>query len=167
MKGRLAILESAIATRSQVNDEIEAAQEMLVSIHDNLRQANKPMGVSVEDAENALKAYEAIGEKMAAYQPSIAQLNQAVERIRNTGQNSEADEILQLTAQYELLEDQVEQQCRKCQQAIALRQQYADQKAAVQTMAAEYEQEIKAIDEQSLPLPVKVEKLKVCKRLDL
>jgi len=103
---------------------------------------------------------------MAQYQPAIAQLNQAIERLRNTGQNSEAEEILQLTAQYEQLEDQVEQHCRKCQQAMALRQQYADQNAQVQALMNECEKEIADIGQQGQSLPTRLEKLKVSEKSD-
>jgi uncharacterized protein Yka (UPF0111/DUF47 family) len=51
----------------------------------------------------------------------IAQLNQAVERLRSNEQNMEADEILQLTSQYEMAVDKVEQESMKCKQAVALR----------------------------------------------
>lgn len=98
---------------------------------------------------------------MATYQPMVAQLNQAVERLRNSGQNTEADEILQITAQYEILEDQVDQQCKKTRQDVNLRQQFADQKSQLEALATATEDEVNEVSQPGLSLPVKIDKLKV------
>ena len=102
-----------------------------------------------------------MGEKLANYQPTIAQLNQAVERLRNLGQVTEADEILHITSQYEMLCDQVRQQTKKCQQAVLSRQQLEDQMKDIDNLVKECEDSTDSVIGLQAPIPEKIEKLKV------
>lgn len=102
-----------------------------------------------------------ISEKIANFQPSIAQLNQAVERLRSNGQNMEADEILQLTSQYEMAVDKVEQESMKCKQAVAFRQNYTTQKAQLEAVVHECEDEINVVAQSGMPVAERIQKFKV------
>ena len=88
-------------------------------------------------------------------------MNQAVENLRNNGQNSEAEEILRITTQFELLQDQVDQQAKKCQQGVLLRQQYQNQKAELESLLRDCEDEMNTVSELGLTIPVRIEKLEV------
>ncbi|VDI56143.1 nesprin-1, partial [Mytilus galloprovincialis] len=101
-----------------------------------------------------------ISEKIANFQPSIAQLNQAVERLRSNGQNVEADEILQLTSQYEMAMDKVDQESTKCKQAVAFRQNYATQKAQLEAAVQECEDEINEVAQSGMPIGERIERFK-------
>ncbi|KAL3874930.1 hypothetical protein ACJMK2_037882, partial [Sinanodonta woodiana] len=157
---RLRALEEAIETRSQVTENIQEAADWLAQIQQDLRDIPRAIGHSVEDAEDNLKKYEAIAERIANYQPTIAQLNQAVERLRNAGQKSDADEILQLTSTYEMLSDQVAQHCKKSQQAVASRQDLHDGLHEMENLIKECEDEIDGLIESGDSVPVKTVKLK-------
>ena len=102
-----------------------------------------------------------VAEKIANYQPAIAQLNQAVERLRHLGQNSEADEVLRITSQYETLADQVKQQTRKCQQGVSSRQQLEDQMKEMDNVVKECEDSADSVIGLAVPIPEKIETLKV------
>ena len=102
-----------------------------------------------------------MAEKIANYQPTVAQLNQAVERLRHLGQNSEAEEVLRITSQYETLSDQVKQQTKKCQQAMLSRQQLEDKMKEVDVVIKECEDSADSVIGLAVPIPEKIEKLKV------
>ena len=67
----------------------------------------------------SLHHLQAVGERLANYQPSIMQLHQAVDRLRALGQNTEAEDIQRLTSQYDLLVDQVKQHTHKASLAVS------------------------------------------------
>ena len=102
-----------------------------------------------------------MAEKITIYQPTVAQLNQAIERLRQIGQISEADEILRITSQYETLSDQVKQQTKKCQQAVASRQQLEDKMKEIDEIVKECENSADSVIGLAVPVPEKIEKLKV------
>ena len=102
-----------------------------------------------------------MAEKIANYQPTVAQLNQATERLRQIGQVSEADEILRITSQYETLGDQVKQQTRKCQQAVSSRQQLEDKMKEMDEIVKDCENSADSVIGLAVPIPEKIEKLKV------
>jgi len=52
------MLEFAMNTRSQVSEEINETSDLLQHVQNELRQANKPIGPSAEDAEHSLQQYE-------------------------------------------------------------------------------------------------------------
>ena len=91
----------------------------------------------------------------------MAQLNQAVERLRHLGQNSEAEEVLRITSQYETLADQVKQQTKKCQQGVSSRQQLEDQMKDVEKVVKECEDSADSVIGLAVPIPEKIETLKV------
>ena len=91
----------------------------------------------------------------------MAQLNQATERLRQIGQVSEADEILRITSQYETLGDQVKQQTRKCQQAVSSRQQLEDKMKEMDEIVKDCENSADSVIGLAVPIPEKIEKLKV------
>lgn len=105
--------------------------------------------------------FQDVSEKLANYQPSIAQLNQAVERLRSNGQNMEADEILQLTSQYEMALDKVDQEIKTCKQAVAFRQNYSTQKAQLEAAIKECEDQINEVAQSGMPVAERIEKFKV------
>lgn len=102
-----------------------------------------------------------MSEKLANYQPTITQLNQTVERLRNLGQLTEADEILRVTSQYEMLGDQVCQQIKKCKQAVSARQQLEDQMKEIDNLVKECEDSTDSVIGLQVPVQEKIEKLKV------
>ena len=102
-----------------------------------------------------------MAEKIANYQPTVAQLNQATERLRQIGQVSEADEILRITSQYETLGDQVKQQTRKCQQAVSSRQQLEDKMKEMDEIVKDCENSADSVIGLAVPIPEKIEKLRV------
>ena len=104
---------------------------------------------------------QAVAENIANYQPTIAQLNQAVERLRNLGQISEAEEILRVTSQYEMLGDQVRQQTQKCQKSVASRQQLEDQMKEIDNLVKSCEDSADSVIGLQVPVPDKINKLKV------
>ncbi|KAK3091950.1 hypothetical protein FSP39_023939 [Pinctada imbricata] len=159
IKQRIAALEGALSCRSQVAENISEAKALLTNAQEDIRNISRSLGPEIVDAENALQQYESVGEKLSTYHPAITQLNQAVERLRGSGQNTEADEILRLTSQFELLQDQVDQQSKKCQQGLLLRQQYQDQRAELETLLRDCEDEINSVSELGLTIPVRIEKL--------
>lgn len=102
-----------------------------------------------------------VGERVSNYQPTIAQLNQAVERLRSLGQLTEADEILRITSKYEMIGDQVRQQTKKCQQAVTSRQQLEDQMKDIDNVMKECEDSTDGVIGIQVPVVEKIEKLKV------
>jgi len=84
-----------------------------------------------------------------------------VERLRNLGQLSEADEILKITSKYEMLGDQVRQQTKKSQQAVQSRQQLEDQVKCMDNLIKECEDSADGVIGIQVPVTEKIEKLKV------
>ena len=56
---------------------------------------------------NCFDFFQTLGKQVSDYQTTIAELNDKVESLRADGQTSQAEDILRLTSQYELLIDQV------------------------------------------------------------
>ncbi|VDI42119.1 nesprin-1 [Mytilus galloprovincialis] len=161
IKERADNTETALHSRSQVHDSVTEATDWLNNIQDQIKQLQgTPVGPTTEDANSLLEKYEDISEKIANFQPSIAQLNQAVERLRSNGQNVEADEILQLTSQYEMAMDKVDQESTKCKQAVAFRQNYATQKAQLEAAVQECEDEINEVAQSGMPIGERIERFK-------
>jgi hypothetical protein len=73
----------------------------------------------------------------------------------------EADEILQLTSQYEMAVDKVEQESMKCKQAVAFRQNYTTQKAQLEAVVHECEDEINVVAQSGMPVAERIQKFKV------
>ena len=120
------------------------------------------LSVSLNKTFLSLSLIQAIEQKIANYQPSIASLNQSVEPLRSAGQVSNADEILHLTSQYELLIDQVTQQLARCRQATVARQQFHAQLEEMEMTVLDCENQIEAVTDLGVSIPARIEKYTVC-----
>ena len=103
---------------------------------------------------------------MAEYKPTIAELNGNVEALRAQGQLSQADDILRLTSQYELLVDRVAGCCSNRQAAITARQQHEKELVAIQKALEDGKAELESVAEMGVPVSERLEKYKVSKVLD-
>ena len=106
---------------------------------------------SIQDLEKSL----------AEYQPTIAELNSRVEPLRAEGQISQAEDILRLTSQYELLIDRVAG-CRSSRQAaLAVRQQHEGQLAKIQKALEDGRKELESVTDMGVTVPERLQKYKV------
>ena len=104
---------------------------------------------------------QALEKSLAEYQPTIAELNSRVEPLRAEGQISQAEDILRLTSQYELLMDRVVG-CRSSRQAaLAVRQQHEAQLAEIQKVLEDGQKELESITDMGITVPERLQKYKV------
>ncbi|XP_041353316.1 nesprin-1-like isoform X4 [Gigantopelta aegis] len=155
---RLTVLETTLKIQSQTQSSIEETARWLTDTQDQLREASVSIGPSVSDAEHVVARYEAIEEKIAEYQSTVASLNQSVEPLRSAGHVSSADEILHLTSQYELLIDQVTQQLNRCRLAVVARQQFHTQLEEMENTVLDCENQIESVTDLGVSIPARIEK---------
>lgn len=99
--------------------------------------------------------------KLEEYQPTMTELSSSLERLRSEGRSSDADAVLRLTEQYELLIDRVTEHRQHCQAAIALRQALYDHAQLMDDSLRELEDQSAAISELGIAMPDRVVKYKV------
>ena len=87
---------------------------------------------------------------MSIYQPSLTQLDQESERLRSTGQKSDASRIDDITTKYNMLQDQVAQERKKIQNYLTLQQQYQHEYQQAKAFLSECHKEMEEVDSEDL-----------------
>ncbi|XP_048737335.2 nesprin-1-like isoform X3 [Ostrea edulis] len=147
---RLQDLQTALSTRSETQERISKAINWIDNIEKKFKQLPKTSGFDLRDGEKILEQCEVIGETLSTYQPTVTQLNQESERLRCSGQSSDADCILNVTTKYEILQDQVAQQRKQFQKGLAVQQQYQTQNQKLKMYLSECKAELELVDSQEL-----------------
>lgn len=98
---------------------------------------------------------------MADYQQTMAELSSNVEPLRAEGQVSQAEAILHLTSQYELLIDRVVSSRKRFQAAVGVRQLHQKQLSELHTALEEMQKEMASVSKSSLSIPERLRIYKV------
>lgn len=156
---RLQCIEAVISARSETEEKIREASNWIENIETELKKLSKKSGIDVTDEERVLEKFEAIGESLSIYQPTITQLNQESERLHNSGQSIDARRIVDITTKYELLQDQVTHQRKKIHKELVLLQQHQSQYEHIESLLSECKSNLEKVDNQEIGEKMKTLKM--------
>uniref|UniRef100_K1QNN8 Nesprin-1 n=1 Tax=Magallana gigas TaxID=29159 RepID=K1QNN8_MAGGI len=145
---RLQCIEAVVSARSETEEKIREASNWIENIETELKKLSKQSGIDVTDGERVLEKFEAIGESLSIYQPTVTQLNQESERLHNSGQSIDARRIMDITTKYEILQDQVTHQRKKIHKELVLQQQCQSQSEHVESLLSECKGNLEKVDHQ-------------------
>ena len=161
IKDRLRQLEGSLASRSTYEQEILDSTKWLTNTQDEVKRLIKPVGLKVDDAENALHQSEVLTAKLDNYEPAMKQLGQFGDEIQAAGQNTGLQEIERLQTLYEELRTQVAAQSTKLSYAVEVREQYHNTRGDLETCVRDCQDHLEAVSLPGVSIPAKLDKYKV------
>ncbi|KAL8590281.1 hypothetical protein ACOMHN_006397 [Nucella lapillus] len=158
VRERLHSVESSLACRQEVQERIESCRSWLDSMQDRVSTAHCPIGPDPQHAQAELDQFEMLEKSLAEYQPTMAQLSSNVETLRAQGQISQAEDILRLTSQHELLIDRVSGGRSKRQTALGVREQHQGQLGEIVEVLRDSRAQMESVADLGVSVPDRLQK---------
>ncbi|KAK3749793.1 hypothetical protein RRG08_046298 [Elysia crispata] len=143
-------LESKLASQGQAQDQVTQCEQFLMAVQGEIKKAVRPIGFDAKDAELVQAVFKSLEEKLSTHTPTMDQLRESCERLREDGQVSLVDDITRLSDLHQTLADQVMAQIETCMSAVSQRQLFYQLLEAQEQIVSECETSMEAASNQPL-----------------
>ncbi|CAH1803087.1 unnamed protein product, partial [Owenia fusiformis] len=153
-------LTEATESRNKFNEEIKASAAVVSTVQEDLKRLTGPIGPRVEDAQTLIEQFVDIQDTLADLSPDLGQLEQSKEQLASQGQISvqQDQDLVQLTALYEQLTQQVSERLELLRQAESLREDFTEERSELEQQVKQTQDEMDSMAHMGVSVPVKLDR---------